>query len=43
MPAEHKLIYEAILQGDAETAQDSANVHISRLKDLVVSEGSGEK
>jgi len=43
MPLEHKLIYEAILQGDAETAKDSADVHISRLKDLVMSDNSTEK
>lgn len=41
MPAEHKMIYEAILNGDADVAKDSADVHINRLKEMVVSEGAG--
>ncbi len=40
MPAEHKLIYEAILQGEAEVARDYADVHIKRLKELVLSDES---
>lgn len=40
MPAEHRLIYEAILVGDSENARESADIHISRLKDLVMSDES---
>lgn len=40
MPAEHKLIYEAIISGEVETAREAADIHISRLKDLVMSEDS---
>ena len=39
MPSEHKIIYDAIIAGDAEAAREAAYVHIQRLKELVVSEG----
>ena len=43
MPAEHKAILDAIVNGDAETAKDAANVHIARLKELVISESVQRK
>ena len=39
MPEEHKMILEAIECGNAEAARDAADVHIARLKDLVIREG----
>lgn len=35
MPREHKMIYDAILNGDIEKARKAADVHIDRLKKLV--------
>lgn len=39
MPEEHKMILEAIECGNAEAARDAADIHIARLKDLVIREG----
>ena len=39
MPEEHKAIIEAIASGDAEKAREAADVHIDRLKQLVIEEG----
>ncbi len=39
MPEEHRIIIEAIESGNAEAARDAADVHIARLKDLVIREG----
>lgn len=39
MPAEHQAIIDGILSGNAKVARKSAEVHISRLKELVVTEG----
>ena len=39
MPEEHKAIMEAIASGDAEKAREAADVHIDRLKQLVIEEG----
>jgi DNA-binding GntR family transcriptional regulator len=38
MPREHKMIYDAILNGDTEKARKAADVHIDRLKKLVEEE-----
>jgi len=38
MPEEHKRIYDAINKGDAEAARRAADVHIERLKEMVISE-----
>lgn len=38
MLAEHRSIYEAIISGDAEAAKNSADVHIDRLKVMVIDE-----
>lgn len=35
MPREHKVIYDAIVNGDTEKARRAADVHIDRLKKLV--------
>jgi len=35
MPREHKVIYDAIFNGDTEKARRAADVHIDRLKKLV--------
>ena len=43
MTEEHKMIYQAILDGNADVAKESADVHINRLKELVLSEGLGNK
>ena len=43
MTEEHKMIYQAILDGNADVAKESADVHINRLKELVISEGLGNK
>ena len=43
MTAEHKMIYQAILDGNPDIAKESADVHINRLKELVLSEGIGSK
>lgn len=39
MPAEHQAILEAIAEGDEEKAREAADVHILRLKQLVIEEG----
>ena len=39
MPAEHSAILEAIADGDEEKAREAADVHIFRLKQLVIEEG----
>jgi DNA-binding GntR family transcriptional regulator len=39
VPTEHKAIFEAIISGDGEKARNAANMHIDRLKELVISEG----
>ena len=39
MPEEHQLILDAIESGDAEAARNAADVHIDRLKELVIREG----
>lgn len=40
MPVEHKQIIDAITSGDAETAKETADSHVKRLKDFVIREGS---
>lgn len=39
MPEEHKAIIEAIKSGDKDAARFAADIHIDRLKDLVIKEG----
>ena len=39
MPEEHKAILEAISRGDADSAREAADVHIDRLKELIIKEG----
>ena len=39
MPEEHQLILDAIESGNAEAARSAADVHIDRLKELVIREG----
>ncbi|MBQ6400760.1 MAG: GntR family transcriptional regulator [Firmicutes bacterium] len=39
MPEEHRAIIEAIASGDADHARQVADVHIDRLKQLVIEEG----
>ena len=39
MPAEHQEIIDAIASGDADRARKAADVHIDRLKQLVIEEG----
>lgn len=39
MPEEHQLILDAIESGNAEAARNAADVHIDRLKELVIREG----
>lgn len=39
MPEEHKAILDAIEQGNADAARDAADVHIDRLKELVIHDG----
>ena len=39
MPEEHQTILEAIENGDADAARQAADVHIDRLKDLIIREG----
>lgn len=38
MLTEHQAIYEAIADGDTEVARESANIHIDRLKSLILEE-----
>lgn len=39
MPEEHEMILNAIASGDADEARAAADVHIDRLKELVITEG----
>ena len=39
MPEEHEAIVAAIAEGDADKARAAADIHIERLKELVVKEG----
>lgn len=39
MPEEHKIIFDAISEGRAQDARSAADVHIDRLKEMVVKEG----
>jgi len=39
MPKEHKDIMDAIIKGDGEAARIAADIHIDRLKELVITEG----
>ena len=39
MPEEHEAIVTAIAEGDADKARAAADIHIERLKELVVREG----
>ena len=39
MPSEHDVILKAIERGDAEAARDAADIHIDRLKKLIIREG----
>ncbi len=39
MPIEHKKIIDAISTGDGELARRSANDHVKKLKDFVITEG----
>lgn len=39
MPEEHRAILEAIEQGDEDAARAAADIHIDRLKELVIREG----
>jgi DNA-binding GntR family transcriptional regulator len=39
MPAEHQAILDAIEKGDADAAREAADIHIDRLKELVIQEG----
>ena len=43
MPEEHREIMEGIKSGDAERARKAADVHIYRLKQLVIEEGVQQK
>ena len=38
MPEEHRLILDAIESGNADAAREAADVHIARLKELVIRE-----
>ena len=43
MPEEHREIIEAIASGDEDRARAAADVHIDRLKQLVIEEGVQQK
>ena len=43
MPEEHRMILEAIECGNAAAARDAADVHIDRLKELVIRDGVQQK
>ena len=43
MPEEHREIIEAIDSGDEDRARYAADVHIDRLKQLVIEEGVQQK
>ena len=43
MPEEHAAIVAAIERGDAKGAREAADVHIDRLKELVIKEGVQQK
>lgn len=38
MPNEHKMITNAIINGDADTAREESELHIRKLKELILSE-----
>ena len=38
MPEEHKQIVDAVCSGDAEKAREAADIHIDRLKELILNE-----
>ena len=38
MPYEHKIICDAIIKGDAETARSESELHIRKLKELIIKE-----
>jgi DNA-binding GntR family transcriptional regulator len=39
MPEEHQIILNAIESGDGDAAREAADVHIDRLKELIIKEG----
>lgn len=39
MPDEHKMIFDAIYEGRAKDARHAADIHIDRLKEMVIKEG----
>lgn len=39
MPDEHQIIMEAIREGRADEAREAADVHIERLKEMVINDG----
>ncbi len=39
MPVEHRQIIDAIKGGDADTARQTADIHVKRLKEFVIQEG----
>ncbi|MDO4517761.1 MAG: FCD domain-containing protein, partial [Bacillota bacterium] len=43
MPEEHADIFNAIASGNADAARKAADVHIDRLKQLVIEEGVQQK
>jgi DNA-binding GntR family transcriptional regulator len=43
MPEEHEAIVSAIAEGDADKARAAADIHIERLKELVIKEGVHQK
>jgi len=43
MPEEHEAIVAAISEGDADKARAAADIHIERLKELVIKEGVHQK
>lgn len=43
MPEEHEAIVAAIAEGDADKARAAADIHIERLKELVIKEGVHQK
>lgn len=43
MPEEHAIILNAIERNDADAAREAADVHIDRLKDLIIKEGVQSK
>ena len=43
MPEEHRQILEAIRDGRAEDARAAADIHIDRLKEMVIRDGIRQK